>query len=144
MDILLVEDHPGDIRLTKEAFEDGRIGNTLHVAEDGEEALDFLFQRDEYADAPRTDLILLDLHLPTMDGDEVLEELQADPETRPIPVIVLTGSDAETDVVKSYNGGANAYLTKPVNPEEFIDVIRTLERFWLSIVRLPSDADSDS
>lgn len=143
VDILLVEDHPGDIRLTKEAFEEGRIENTLHVVEDGDEALDFIFQRNEYADAPRPDLILLDLYLPTMDGDEVLEELRGDPETQTIPVVVLTSSDSEADMVETYGHGANAYLTKPVDPEGFIEAIQALEEFWLSIVRLPPDTDSN-
>lgn len=140
-DILLVEDNPGDIRLTQEAFKEGQVNNTLHVVEDGIEALDFLFQRNEFADAPRPDIILLDLNLPGKDGDEVLQELRNDPDLRHIPVIILTSSGAQEDVVKSYGLCANAYLTKPVDPAEFIDVVRTFEQFWLSIVRLPDGRD---
>ena len=143
VDILLVEDNPGDIRLTQEAFADGQIANTLHVVEDGVEALDFLFQRNDYADAPRPDLVLLDLNLPRKNGDEVLEELHTDSDRRRIPVIVLTSSDAETDVVRSYELCASGYLTKPVDPDEFIQSVRDIERFWFSIVRLPADTDPD-
>ena len=137
VDILLVEDNPGDVRLTQEAFKEGHIDNTLHVATDGTEALSFLFQRGEHADAPRPDIVLLDLNLPRKDGDEVLEELRADPDLRRIPVIVLTSSKAHEDIERSYERSANAYLTKPVDPDEFVDVVRSLERFWLSIVTLP-------
>ncbi|MFC6904478.1 response regulator [Halalkalicoccus tibetensis] len=140
-DILLVEDNYGDVKLTKEAFKEGRIANTLHVVGDGVEALDFLFQRNEYADAPRPDFVLLDLDLPRKTGDEVLEELRADPDRKEIPVIVLTGSKAQEDVVRSYELAANAYLTKPVDPGEFIDTILSTEQYWLSIVRLPTDPD---
>ncbi|WP_117594448.1 response regulator [Haloprofundus halophilus] len=143
VDILLVEDNPGDIRLTKEAFKEGRIANTLHVVKDGVDALDFLFQRNDYADAPRPALVLLDLNLPRKNGDEVLEELHADPTRRRIPVIVLTSSEAETDVVKSYELCASGYLTKPVDPFEFIEMLQELERFWLSIMRLPTDTSLD-
>ena len=139
VDILLVEDNPGDVRLTQEAFADGRIANTLHVVEDGAAALDFLFQRNDHADAPRPDLVLLDLNLPRRNGDEVLEELHADPDLRRIPVIVLTSSEAETDVVRSYELCASGYLTKPVDPDEFITAIQEIERFWLSIMQLPTD-----
>ena len=139
VDILLVEDNPGDVRLTQEAFADGRIANTLHVVEDGAAALDFLFQRNDHADAPRPDLVLLDLNLPRRNGDEVLEELHGDPDLRRIPVIVLTSSEAETDVVRSYELCASGYLTKPVDPDEFITAIQEIERFWLSIMQLPTD-----
>lgn len=139
--ILLVEDNPGDVRLTKEAFKQGRIENALHVVSDGTEALDFLSQRGEYADAPRPDLILLDLNLPGKDGEDVLEELKDDPALRSIPVIVLTSSRAEEDVVKSYELHANAYLTKPVDPDEFIETVRAFEKFWFSVVRLPPEVD---
>ena len=136
-DILLVEDNPGDVRLTQEAFKEGQITNTLHVVTDGVEALDFLYQRGEHADAPRPDIILLDLNLPRKNGDEVLEEINDDPERSRIPVIILTSSEAEEDIIKSYDHCANAYLTKPVGPEEFIDVVRSFKSFWLSVVRLP-------
>ena len=143
VDILLVEDNPGDIRLTKEALKNGRVTNTLHIVKDGIDALDFLFQRNGYTDAPRPGLVLLDLNLPRKNGDEVLEELHEDPDRRRIPVIVLTSSKAETDIVKSYELCANGYLTKPVDPHEFIDTIRELERFWFSIMRSPTDTDLD-
>ncbi|WP_224450248.1 response regulator [Haloprofundus salilacus] len=136
-EILLIEDNPGDVRLTREAFKEGQIENTLHVAKDGVEALDFLFKRGEYADAPCPDIILLDLNLPGKNGDEVLEEIRDDPHLSRIPVIVLTSSEAESDIVKSYELRANAYLTKPVNPVEFIETIQSFKSFWLSIVRLP-------
>lgn len=142
-DILVVEDNPGDVRLTKEAFKEGKIANTLHVVEDGVDALDFLFQRNDYADAPRPDLVLLDLNLPRKNGDEVLEELHEDPGRRSIPVIILTSSEAEEDIAKSYELCASGYLTKPVDPNEFIDMIQELERFWLSIMRLPTDTGLD-
>ncbi|WP_226040593.1 response regulator [Natrinema sp. DC36] len=140
--ILLVEDNPGDVRLTKEAFKRGRIENDLHVVSDGIEALAFLSQQGEYADVPRPDLILLDLNLPGKDGEEVLEELKDDPALRSIPVIVLTSSRAEEDVVKSYELHANAYLTKPVDPDEFIETVRAFEKFWFSVVRLPPEGDN--
>ncbi len=140
--ILLVEDNPGDIRLTKEAFKNGRIENDLHVVSDGVDALEFLSQEGEYADAPRPDLILLDLNLPRMNGDEVLEELQDDPSLQRIPVIVLTSSQAEEDVIASYDLNANAYLTKPVDPDAFIETVRTFEKFWFSMVRLPPEDGS--
>jgi CheY-like chemotaxis protein len=138
-DILLVEDNSGDVRLTREAFKEGQIQNTLHVVTDGVEAMDFLAQRADYADAPLPDIVLLDLNLPRKNGDEVLEDIRDDPSLRHIPVIVLTSSQAEEDVVKSYELCANAYLTKPVDPDKFTEVVRTFEEFWLSIVRLPTD-----
>ena len=141
VDILLVEDNPGDVRLTREALKEGQINNTLHVASDGVEALDFLHQRGEFADAPRPDLILLDLNLPRKNGEEVLAEIRDDPDLECIPVIILTSSEAEEDIVKSYKMRANAYLTKPVDPQSFIDTVRTFEQFWFSIVRLPSIED---
>ncbi|ELY73089.1 response regulator [Natrinema pallidum] len=140
--ILLVEDNPGDVRLTKEAFKQGRIENDLHVVSDGTEALDFLGRQGPYTDVPHPDLVLLDLNLPGKDGEEVLEELKADPALRSIPVIVLTSSRAEEDVVKSYELHANAYLTKPVDPDEFIETVRAFEKFWFSVVRLPPEGDS--
>ena len=136
-DVLLVEDNPGDVRLTQEAFREGRIKTRIHVATDGIEALKFLEQTGEYEDAPRPDIVLLDLNLPRKNGDEVLEEMNSDPELDHIPVIILTSSAAEEDVAKLYDYNANAYLTKPVDPDEFIDTVRTLEEFWLSVVRLP-------
>ena len=142
-EILLVEDNPGDVRLTEEAFDEAQIANTLHVATDGVEALDFLHQRGEYADAPRPDIILLDLNLPRKNGDEVLSEIQDDPDLSCIPVIVLTSSEAEEDVERSYELHANAYLTKPVDPERFIDIVQSFQEFWLSVVRLPPMDSAD-
>jgi chemotaxis family two-component system response regulator Rcp1 len=143
-DILLVEDNPGDIRLTQEAFNESHIANTLHVVNDGVDALDFMNARGEYGDAPRPDLILLDLNLPRMNGDEFLEKLhETSPHLSRIPVIVLTSSQAEEDVVKSYDLRANAYMTKPVDPAEFIDTIQNFENFWLEVVRLPPVEETD-
>jgi len=138
-DILLVEDNPGDVRLTEEAFREGQIKNTLHVVNDGVDALEFLRQRGEYADAPRPDIVLLDLNLPRKDGDEVLDEIRDDPALEALPVVVLTSSEAQEDIVQSYELKANAFLTKPVDPEEFIEVVRTFQEFWLSVVRLPPE-----
>lgn len=139
--ILLVEDNPGDIRLTREAFTEQSIANELHVTTDGAEALDFLHRRNGYEGAPRPDIILLDLNLPRLDGNEVLTRIRDTPDVsiNNIPVIVLTSSQAEEDVIRSYELQANAYLTKPVDPIEFIETIRTFKAFWLEIVRLPGD-----
>lgn len=136
-DILLVEDNLGDIRLTQEAFKKGQTGNRLHVVEDGVEALNFLYRRGNYEDAPRPEIILLDLNLPRKNGDEVLEEINDDPELSTIPVIVMTSSKAAEDVVISYKQQANAYLTKPVDPEEFIETVQTFQTFWLESAHLP-------
>ncbi|MFC7142515.1 response regulator [Halosimplex aquaticum] len=136
-DILLVEDNPGDVRLTQEAFKEGQIRNTLHVVTDGVEALDFLRRRGDHADAPLPDIVLLDLNLPRKNGDEVLDEIRSDPDLEYLPVIVLTSSEAQEDVVQSYELQANAYLTKPVDPSEFIETVRSIQQFWLSVVRLP-------
>lgn len=136
--ILLVEDNPGDVMLTQEAFQDGKLVHQLSVAGDGEEALDFLYQRGAHAGAPRPDLILLDLNLPKKDGREVLAELKNDPELRHIPVIVLTTSEAEMDVWNAYKLHANCYLTKPIQMNDFFRKIRLVEDFWLTVVRLPA------
>lgn len=138
-DILLVEDNPGDVRLTEEAFREGQIKNTLHVVNDGVGAMEFLRRHGEYADAPRPDIVLLDLNLPRKDGDEVLDEIRDDSDLEAIPVVVLTSSEAQEDIVQSYELQANAFLTKPVDPEEFIEVVRTFQEFWLSVVRLPPE-----
>ena len=139
VDILLVEDNPGDIRLTEEAFRESQLANTLHVVTDGIEALDFLRQTGDYADATRPDIILLDLNLPRMNGDEVLEQIHEElPDISRIPVIILTSSETEEDIAKSYELWANAYMTKPVDPAEFIETIQTFNLFWLEIVQLPS------
>ncbi|MFE6862238.1 response regulator [Nocardia sp. NPDC057668] len=137
IDILLVEDDPGDELITREAFTDNKIHNTLHVVRDGLQALDFLFRTGEYADAPRPDLVLLDLQLPGCDGREVLTRIRADRELAAIPVIVLTASAAESDILRSYRLAANAYVTKPVEIEEFTAALRKIEDFFLTVVRLP-------
>jgi CheY-like chemotaxis protein len=141
MTILLVEDSPADIRLTQEALRDSKIANELHVARDGVEAVDFLFRRGQHADAPRPDLVILDLNLPKKDGKEVLAEVKSDPELHSIPIAVLTTSAAEADVLESYHLGANCYLTKPVDLTQFLKVVQSIEDFWFGIVRLPKLAN---
>lgn len=138
-EILLVEDNEGDIELTREAFEEAKFRNNLHVAEDGDEALDFLFKRNGYEDALTPDIILLDLNLPSTDGREVLEIIKAEPSLKRIPVIVLTSSQADKDVIESYDLHANCYIVKPVNAIKFMDVVRKVENFWVDIVCLPSN-----
>ena len=135
--ILLVEDNPADVRLTIEALKEGKITNRLNVARDGVEALDFLQRRGAFADAPRPDLVLLDLNLPKKDGREVLAEIKRDADLKRIPVVVLTTSQAEEDILKSYNLHANCFISKPVDLEQFIAVVRTIEDFWLTVVSLP-------
>ena len=138
IEILLVEDNPGDVRLTIEALKEGKVRNNLHVACDGVEALEFLRRQGRFARAVRPDLILLDLNLPRMDGREVLAVAKSDPHLKTIPIVVLTTSHAEQDVLNSYELQANCYITKPVDLEQFIAVIRSIENFWLTIVTLPS------
>ena len=137
IEILLVEDNPGDVRLTQEAFKENKMLNHLSVVWDGEEALAFLRQEGEYAAATRPDLILLDLNLPKKDGREVLAEIKADEHLKRIPVVVLTTSSAEQDILKSYDLHANCYITKPVDLEQFIIIVRSIEDFWLTIAKLP-------
>jgi len=137
VDVLLVEDDDGDVLMTREAFEHHKIRNKLHVVQDGEEALQFLHREGPYADAPRPGLILLDLNLPRRDGREVLAELKADPELRVIPVVVLTTSEAEEDILRSYSLHANAYVSKPVDFDRFVDVIRQIDDFFVTVVKLP-------
>lgn len=137
IDILLVEDNPGDVRLTKEALKEGKIKNNLFVAHDGVEALEYLNQEGEHAHAVRPDLILLDLNMPRMDGREVLEKIKNEPDLRRIPVVILTTSKSEEDIVKSYDLHANCYITKPVDLDQFINVVKTVEDFWLTVVKLP-------
>lgn len=137
IEILLVEDNPGDVRLTREALKEAKVGNNLHVVEDGVAALQFLRRESEFTDVPRPDLILLDLNLPKKDGREVLEEIKADDSLKRIPVVVLTTSHAEEDIVRSYNLHANCYVTKPVDLDQFIRIVKSIEDFWLTIVRLP-------
>jgi chemotaxis family two-component system response regulator Rcp1 len=137
VEILLVEDNPGDVRLTQEALKEGKVYNNLHWAKDGVEALEFLQRRGKHANAPRPDIILLDLNLPKKDGREVLSVIKRDDELKQIPVVVLTTSKAEEDVLKSYELHANCYVTKPVDLEKFIHVVQSIDRFWLSVVTLP-------
>lgn len=137
IEILMVEDSPGDVRLAREALKDGKVGNRLNVVSDGEEALEYLRNRGKFAGVPRPDLILLDLNLPRKDGREVLAEIKSDPELASIPVVVLTTSKAEEDVARSYELHANCFITKPVELESFIKVIRSIQDFWLVIARLP-------
>jgi len=139
IEILLVEDNPGDVRLTLEVMKDARVRNHMSMVKDGVEALAFLRREGDYADAPRPDLILLDLNLPKKDGREVLAEIKSDPTLRRIPVVVLTVSKDEEDILKSYDLYANCYVTKPINMEQFIAVVRSIEDFWLTIVKLPHD-----
>jgi two-component system, chemotaxis family, response regulator Rcp1 len=135
--VLLVEDSPGDVRLTREAMRQAKVHNELHVARDGEDAMAFLRREGAHAQAPTPDLVLLDLNLPRKDGREVLAEMKDDEDLRRIPVIVMTTSAAEADVVASYDCHANAFITKPVDFERFIEVVRSIESFWLSVVHLP-------
>ncbi|HEY1617315.1 MAG TPA: response regulator [Streptosporangiaceae bacterium] len=137
VDVLLVEDDEGDALMTREAFEYYKIRNTLHVVTDGEKALQFVRRTGEYRDAPRPGLILMDLNLPRRDGLEVLAELKQDPDLRVIPVVILTTSQAEEDILRSYSLHANAYVSKPVDFERFIDVIRQIDSFFITVVRLP-------
>ena len=137
IDILLVEDNPGDVRLTREGLKESRVPNTLHVVEDGVRALAFLRREGEYAGKPRPDIILLDLNLPKKDGREVLEEIKSDTSLRRIPVVVLTTSTSQEDVQKTYDLHANSYVTKPADLEQFIQVVKSLDDFWFSIVKLP-------
>ena len=137
IEILLVEDNPGDVRLTQEALKEGKVRNQLRVVDDGAKALEYLFRRGPYTGAPRPDLILLDLNLPKKDGREVLAEIKTDSDLKHIPVIMLTTSKAESDILDSYNLHANCYITKPVNLQQFLVAIRAIQAFWFSIVKLP-------
>jgi CheY-like chemotaxis protein len=136
IEILLVEDNPGDVRLTKEALKDAKVRNNIHVAMDGVAAIAFLRKQGGYVAAPRPDLILLDLNLPKKNGREVLEEIKGDDALRHIPVVILTTSQAEQDILESYRLRANAYVTKPVDLEQFLKVVGSIEQFWLEIVKL--------
>jgi len=138
VNILLVEDNPGDVRLTVEALKESKVRNNLMVVEDGVEALECLRQQGKYASQPRPDIVLLDLNLPRKDGREVLAEIKVDELLKHIPVVVVTSSQAEQDVLKAYNLHANCYITKPVDLEQFINVVKSIEDFWLVVVRLPS------
>jgi CheY-like chemotaxis protein len=139
IDILLAEDNPGDVKLTQKALDSGKIQNTLHVVTDGVEAMTFLRQEGEYADAPRPDLFLLDLNMPRMDGQAVLEAMDEEESLSRIPVVILTSSEAEQDIIDSYDRHANAYLTKPVDFDGFVDIVQRIEDFWLTVVKQPPE-----
>jgi two-component system, chemotaxis family, response regulator Rcp1 len=139
VEILLVEDSPSDAALTREALEKGKIANNLNCVDDGVEALEYLYRKGKFANAKRPDLIMLDLNMPRKDGKEVLKEIKNDPSLKTIPVIVLTTSNAEQDILQSYQLSANCYITKPVDFKSFIDVVKSIEQFWLSVVRLPAN-----
>jgi two-component system, chemotaxis family, response regulator Rcp1 len=139
IEVLLVEDSPGDVRLTREAFKDAKVHITLHVAMDGAEAMAFLKREGSHAAAPRPDLILLDLNLPKKDGREVLAEIKEDPALKSIPVVVLTTSASEEDILRSYLLHANCYITKPVGLDGFLKVVQSIDNFWLSVVKLPRE-----
>lgn len=139
IEILLVEDNPGDVRLTKEVLTDGKVHNNLRVVDDGVQALAFLKKQPPYADAPSPDLILLDLNLPKKDGREVLQEIKLNEQLRRIPVVVLTTSQAEADIMRVYDLHANCYIVKPIDLDQFIRVVKSIEEFWLTIVKLPRE-----
>jgi len=139
VEILLAEDNPGDVTLTKKALEQGNIINNLHVVNDGVEAMRFLRQEDEYEEKSRPDLVLLDLNMPKMDGREVLESIKTDDDLKRIPIVVMTSSEAEEDIVQSYDRHANAYLTKPIDYDGFLDIVRSIEEFWLTVVKMPPE-----
>ena len=136
-EILLVEDNPGDVELTREGLADAKVTNRLHVVSDGIEAIAFLRRQGPYADAPRPDLILLDLNLPKKDGRQVLAEIKADEDLKIIPVVILTTSEADEDILKSYKLSANCYITKPIGFAGFVEVVRSIHNFWFSVVVLP-------
>jgi two-component system, chemotaxis family, response regulator Rcp1 len=142
VEILLVEDNPGDIRLTREILKGSKINNNLNVVMDGAEAIDYLRKKDKYKEAIRPDIILLDLNLPKKNGKEVLEEVKTDPDLRRIPVVVLTTSVAEQDILRTYDLHANCYITKPIDLDQFITVVKLIEDFWLTIVKLPNRSHS--
>ena len=142
IEVLLVEDSPGDVRLTREAFKDAKVHISLHVACDGIEALAFLNREGQYADAPRPDMILLDLNLPRKDGRQVLEEIKATPALMTIPIVILTTSNSEEDVLRSYRLHANCYISKPVDLDGFLTVVKSIDSFWLSIVKFPRESVS--
>jgi chemotaxis family two-component system response regulator Rcp1 len=139
IEILLVEDSPGDVRLTREAFKDAKVHINLRVASDGAEAMDFLNREGKHANALRPDLILLDLNLPKKDGREVLEEIKESPTLKSIPVVVLTTSASDADILRSYKLHANCYITKPVGLDGFLEVVKSIDNFWLTVVKLPSE-----
>lgn len=137
IEILLVEDNPADVRLTMECLKEAKVANRLHAIVDGEEALDFLFRRGQHEDAPRPDVILLDLNLPGIDGRAILKQVKEDPILRVIPVVVLTSSEAESDIAKAYESHANCFISKPIDFESFLQVVQSIEDFWFAVVKLP-------
>ena len=139
IEVLLVEDSPGDVRLTREAFKDAKVHINLHVAPDGADAMSFLRREGDHANVPRPDLILLDLNLPRKDGREVLAEIKEDPALKTIPVVILTTSASEADILRSYLLHANCYITKPVDLDGFLKVVQSIDNFWLSVVKLPRE-----
>jgi CheY-like chemotaxis protein len=139
IEVLLVEDNPGDAELTRIALEDSKISVNLHIVEDGVEAMTFLRKQENYANAPHPDIILLDLNLPKKDGREVLAEIKADDKLRRIPVVVLTTSQSESDILKAYNLSANCFITKPVDFDQFVKIVQSIENFWFAIVKLPPE-----
>jgi chemotaxis family two-component system response regulator Rcp1 len=142
IEVLLVEDSPGDVRLTREAFKDAKVHINLHVASDGAEAMDFLNREGKHCNVPRPDLILLDLNLPKKDGREVLEEIKKSPTLKSIPVVILTTSASDADILRSYRLHANCYITKPVGLDGFLEVVKSIDSFWLSVVKLPHEPRS--
>jgi len=142
IEVLLVEDSPGDVRLTREAFKSAKVHLNLHVASDGTEAMAFLTREGEHANAPRPDLILLDLNLPKKDGREVLKEIKESPALMSIPVVILTTSSSEADILRSYRLHANCYITKPVNLDGFLEIVKSIDNFWLTVVKLPPEVRS--
>jgi len=139
IEILLVEDNPGDARLTREALSQSKVSNNLHHARDGEEAMRFLKREGQFANAPTPDLVLLDLNLPRRDGREVLEDVKRDPLLKHIPIVILTSSEAEEDILRSYRLHANCFITKPVDLEQLTKVVQAIEQFWFTLVKLPPD-----
>ena len=140
IEILLIEDNPADVRLTQEGLREGKIANNLHAVMDGKKALDILYRRGEYANAPRPDVILLDLNLPGIDGRAILKTVKEDPVLRVIPIVVITSSEAESDILGSYEEHANCFITKPIDFEGFIRVVNAIEDFWFTVVKLPRAA----
>jgi len=141
--ILLVEDNPGDVRLTQEAFKESKFLHELYVVKDGEEAMEFLYQKGKFQNVPLPDLVLLDLNLPKKSGREVLAEVKNDPDLKYIPVVILTTSEADEDIINSYKLHANCYITKPVEFDKFLNIVKKIEEFWLSIVKLPRRKEDD-
>jgi two-component system, chemotaxis family, response regulator Rcp1 len=137
INLLIVEDNPGDVRLIREALREGLVRNKIYSVADGEEAMAYLYKQDNFSEAPRPDLILLDLNLPRKDGREVLAEIKSDKDLNSIPVVILTSSEAEKDILKAYDLNANCFITKPVELDQFLSVVRSIENFWLSVVKLP-------